>query len=688
MVAQATRNAFRASPLILTALLIAVTALATSQPEHISLDPGSTDNTPHWRVISADAASLRLEFTLGALGAEDISAGGETWQSLVIEGGTVQGDEGAPGLPTAGRLVAVPAGASVFGRVIGFETVSLPSTRLYPIQPGRDEAFAVDRDAYARAGWRRLDVPAAKTAAVAADPTAPVVLIGEPAIMAGQTVVPVTVSPLAYDAVSREGVAARTIEIELTFAGGATPASARPVAASFDTWLRGNASGYDALRAGKSATGAALPGTYALVRHGDAAITSRTAALEDWRRRQGYHVEIVDVDVVGNNTSSIKSALQTIYDDTSIPPLEFVTLVGDEDGTYGVDTWIETLSGYNGPGDHYYVTLDGGDILADAHVGRLSFSTLDELDTMVAKIVGYEQTPPMGDTSWYGSASLQGDPSASGITTVYVNRWLKGHLEALGWAHVDTTWSGNFAGAFTATVGQGRSLYGYRGYLGMSGIGTSTIHNLNNGGELPVAILPTCDTGTFTQGECRAEAWLRAPNGGGIAAVGTATQGTHTRYNNCYYHGIWNGLLYNADHRVGVAHSLGKIELYNNYQVAEPARVEIWSTWNSLMGDPATDPWLGVPVALSVDHPASLSTGATAVPVTVTSGGSPAAGLVVCVYRDGAFQVSALTDASGAAVLSVPSLAAGTMLVTVGGHGYLPYLGSLGVGAFDVFCGL
>ena len=62
----------------------------------------------------------------------------------------------------------------------------------------------------------------------------------------------------------------------------------------------------------------------------------------------------------------------------------------------------------------------------------------------------------------------------------------------------------------------------------------------------------------------------------------------------------------------------------------EPSTVEIWSMWNTLMGDPATDFWTGVPGDLVVEHPADLSTGAAAVPVTVTSDGAPVAGAVVC----------------------------------------------------------
>jgi hypothetical protein len=119
---------------------------------------------------------------------------------------------------------------------------------------------------------------------------------------------------------------------------------------------------------------------------------------------------------------------------------------------------------------------------------------------------------------------------------------------------------------------------------------------------------------------------MRAANGGGIAAVGTATTGTHTRYNNAFFMGAWDGLLHGADHRVGAGQTAGKVCLYTNYYVGEPDRAQIWAVWNSLMGDPATDMWIGVPQSLTVTAPAALALGAGTLDVTVQSGAAPVPG--------------------------------------------------------------
>ncbi len=86
---------------------------------------------------------------------------------------------------------------------------------------------------------------------------------------------------------------------------------------------------------------------------------------------------------------------------------------------------------------------------------------------------------------------------------------------------------------------------------------------------------------------------------------------------------------------------------------------------------------------MSVDHPAALPIGVGAVPITVTAGGEPVAGAVVAVYKDGEISVSATTDAAGRVTLALPSHSAGSLLVTVWGHGLMPYRGSLALGRDD-----
>ena len=172
------------------------------------------------------------------------------------------------------------------------------------------------------------------------------------------------------------------------------------------------------------------PGTWALVCR-TATVLAHLQPLLDWRRRQGYHVELDPPS--SRPAAGIKAAAAGPLRRPRPPPLEFVVLVGDSDGTYGVPTWYETLSGYNGEGDHYYTTLDGDDILADVHVGRLSFARLAHTrHASSPRSSPTRQLRPWTTPTGSAGPACMGDPSDSGITTVYVNQWLKGQLLALG----------------------------------------------------------------------------------------------------------------------------------------------------------------------------------------------------------------------------------------------------------------
>ncbi len=661
----------------------------------LELTSDFSDAGAHWTVLSSDHNSLRLELRLSSLRVRDIAAAGETWQELTIDRGGLAGREGAPGLPTVSRLVAVPADVLVSARITDFKVHHVEDLRLMPIQPTSTEQFRVDSAAYSQTDWQQFHPSSGLQTLKAFAPgdeesgATPVVYIGAPALIAGQAVLPLTVGPVSYDPVSRTAVVASRMEIELRFnseksgSGLLSPVGRRgSPGPAFQALLQDQITGFsNKIRNG---TQSAELGTWVVICR-DIMVESHLAPLIDWRARQGYHVEVI---TSSGSAESIKDELQDIYDDTSLPPLEFIVLAGDTESAYRVPTWHESLSGFNGEGDHYYTTLDGVDILADAHIGRLSFTSLSMLDTILNKITAYEQNPPMNNVSWFRSACLMGDPADSGITTIYVNQWLKGQLLANGYAQVDTIWSGNFATQMMTSVNNGVSALGYRGYWNMSGISPGHISVLGNGGRLPVAILPTCETGSFEgSSACHSEAWLRAPGGGAIAAVGTATGGTHTRYNNCFYQGIWDGLLNAGDPRIGSAHTLGKIELYNNYFLAEPESAEIWAVWNNIMGDGASQIWQGVPRILTVDHPGSLSIGSNAVEVLVESEGLPIADALVCLYRADEIQVTGRTNSSGLVLLPTPALTEGSIQVTVTGKGLLPYISGLQVGVVDVFCG-
>ncbi len=645
----------------LLALLLPVNPFAAAAPA----DPGSAA-VPVVRITARSGDGMRLSVSLPPLERDDVRIGAQTWQRLQLPGGAVGGRPGEPALPVYGRLVAVPEGMTVRADIVSAETSTLTGLRLVPVPERPDTAPVADPAAY---GKRLAD-------------SSPRLLVGEPARLRDLRVVPVTIVPVAYDPVTETATVARRLEIDLRFVpdgkGAGAPRPERPVPASFAT-LYDRVLGADLV----AKSPVIARGTYLVVCPDDASVVSALDPLLQWRREQGYHVVLATTSETGTTNTQIRSYIQDLYQSAD-PPLEFVTLVGDANGDVAIPTWNETLSGYGGEGDNQYVAIDGFDPLPDVHIGRLSVASAAELATVVDKIVGYETAPPTdADPGWFTRATLVGDPSESGITTIFVNQWVKTQLLAHGYAEIDTIWSGNFVSDMMTDYGKGGTLFTYRGWYGMSGLTSSYILNLGNGDKLGFAVIMTCDTGSFqSDGTCRSEAFLRATGGGGVASIGTATIGTHTRYNNCMFTGVIDGVYNSGDFRVGPALSSGKLAMYRNYNAAEPEHVEIWCTWNNLMGDPATEIWTARPGAFQVDHPSVLSIGANVVPVSVTdpATGLPIAGATVALYKSGEIEAAGITDADGSVRLPVSGYTAGDLHVTVTAHDRLPYRGTIGLG--------
>jgi hypothetical protein len=505
---------------------------------------------------------------------------------------------------------------------------------------------------------------------------APVVTLEPPITMLGLRVQPFTVDARLDDATL-------ATDLSLSFAFAGAPDLPTVVPESFDRIFGSLVLNWDGLR-DQVEVG---PGTYVVIMPSDPQVSTAVQPLLTWRKRQGYNVIAVTTAVTGAAAPQIKAYLQNLYD-TVQPPLEYVCLVGDANGAVPVATWYETLSGYGGEGDHYYTTLAGSDIVGDVHVGRLSVRTPAELSTVVSKILSYETNPPTAaDPAWFRRATLAGDPGASGITTVYCQQWVRAQLERVGYTECDTIYSDPFASRMFNYCNLGCTAFAYRGYWGVSGFNQGYIDALHNGGELPFAVLPTCGSGSFaSESHAYTEAFLRNPNGGAIGAIGTATTGTHTRFNNCFFSGVWEGIINSGDRHLGAAQTRGKLELYNNFNTNEANAVEIWSVWDNLMGDPATEMWQALPRTLTVAFPGQLPVGANAVPLLVQHLGVPVAGARVALTKGTEVRSTGYTGADGRVTLPLPGgLSAGALFVAVTGPDLMPYQGSLSLGTVDAF---
>ena len=396
--------------------------------------------------------------------------------------------------------------------------------------------------------------------------------------------------------------------------------------------------------------------------------------LVDWKHEKGFETHTASTAVTGNSNSSIKSYIQQAYNTWDNPP-EFVVLVGDAGGSFNIPTWTEGWSGYSGEGDHPYVHLDGGDYVSDAFVGRLTFGATSTLSNIVAKILNYEKNPSMADPTWFTRALLVGDQSNSGISTMMTNRNINEYMEHVGYQDNFQVYGGSFVSQMANGINAGVSYFNYRGYLGMSGWGDSNTSNLSNGAELPFVTILTCGTGNF-QGNSKAEKFLKVGTStvpkGGIGAVGTATSGTHTLYNNCVSVGIYHGIFSDQLYYAGAAVERGRLNLNTTYPLNPGNYVQVFSHWNNLMGDPSTELWTGVPQLLAVNMPDEIPENTQYLNLQVVDAIDMGVDDVwVSVTGPDVFETG-YTDEDGMVSLHLPEGLPGSLTVTVSKHNYKP----------------
>jgi hypothetical protein len=662
-------------------LLPVSTALAAADPAIADpaviqiLDGRDAGAAPAVRVLDESHDGVLLEFELPAIQDQALPIDGKTYHVLAIEGGDVEGAPGAPMLPTFSRLIQIPDEAGVTVDVTVVETRELQGYRPMPMQPDGALAFTIDAAAYARTGYGDSNP----------------VWVGEPAMARNLRVVPITFSPLRYDP-SRESIeVAARIQVRVNYGGIDLRNTPRRqddrITPSFDKLYRSLVVNY----AGPRDDQVVALGAYVIICPNNSSVVAALQPLVEWRTRRGFEVHLATTAETGSTKESIKAWLQTAYDTWPNPP-EYIALVGDTGGTITMPYWTESYSGQGGETDHPYVQLAGSDMLADAHIGRISVDSVNTLTLYVNKIVGYESTPYMADTAWYKRGCLMGDASHSGYTCIQIMQWLKERMIDYGYTDIDTVFSSPFISQFTSYLNLGDTAFSYRGYWGMSGIETGHITALTNGWKMPYAVNCTCDTGSFANGTSRTEAWIRAgtppstPNGG-IASVGTATLGTDTRHNNCMVHGIWRGVFWEDLFRFGESLTRGKYELYINYARMDATEMATFTCWNNLMGDPAGEMWTDIPQAITVTHPTAIALGTNTVTVGVTEGGGACPGAYVCLWKGTETFVGGYTDSNGQVELPVNAATAGSMKLTVTKHDCQPHLDTISVDQQTRFAG-
>lgn len=429
-----------------------------------------------------------------------------------------------------------------------------------------------------------------------------------------------------------------------------------------------------------------------LIIHGnnsDQVFLTKLAEFVAWKRQKGFEVSTVSTSQTGGSSNTaIKTYIQNQYNNAATRP-DYIVLLGDTSGSYTVPTFTENFSSYGGEGDYPYTQLAGSDYLGDVFIGRISAENISQLDVLFNKIYAVEKNINLSGNSaaWLNRMLLVGDPTSSGISTQYINKFIKemALLKNPQYTFIEQ-YSSGFAAAMNTGINTGVGIFNYRGYINMSGWSPSS--SLVNGTMLPHATILTCATGNFAGGTGTTEALMRlgtsASPAGSVTAIGMATSGTHTMFNNCLVAGIYDGIFTYGMRTMGEALLNGKLYIKQVYGATLDTQANYFAHWCNLMGDPTVEVFIGIPQQFTVVAPVSLAMGTGLIDVSALDNlGLPVEGACVTAYSSSLQAVvgKAYTDAEGNATLVISGGLTGDVLLTVSKHGFKPLQQTVGVDA-------
>ena len=305
-----------------------------------------------------------------------------------------------------------------------------------------------------------------------------------------------------------------------------------------------------------------------------------------------------------------------------------------------------------------------------------------------AKIMGYERSPYMVDTTWYRRAYLLAGVADQIASNWTLMQWAAQQFRSwTGVTNPDPHWvyGGVIPSDVISEFNTGISFFLWRGsWLGQ--MGSDLAGQTSPGWRLPICLCVTCGANNYNTELGVAESYLVAGTvnnpRGEVAAVGTSTYGTHAPQNITFTGGVVFAIANQAVEHLGDAVAAGKLWLGLTYGWTDVYQgAPDFSRWNNLMGDPGLSMWTDVPVVLSAVHPAALSVGARSVAVAVTRGveNTPVADALVVLWKRGpdSTWVRGRTDTAGQVLLPVNVRAIGDMFLTITKRNHKPYLATL-----------
>ncbi len=532
-----------------------------------------------FKVISENETEVIIEFALPEYQIEKLKTDKATYNIITTNTQAYTTEVGMPYLPIFGTGIAVPRVGKVSWKIIDSDYTEFSTGNIFPSQK---EGFVYDNITLEENEYNGF-FPANTTTS------------GDNFILRDYRVKPLQIKPFQYDKSNKKLRIFNKITLKISTdkheEGYNELYSTSEQSSAFDKVYQATILNYHR-------DDNFTPNTNILFIHrdnGDPIFQLKLDQYIKYKKQKGFNVLSVSTSDIGSTTASgIKNYIQNLYNGDTFK-LDYVVLVGDVTGSFGIPTFNEYYA-ENAEGDYPYTHLAGNDLVGDIFIGRMSINNSSDLSRYVGKIKSYERISNPVNDPYLDNMLLVADTDPSGESTVNHCKFVKQISQRV---NPDNNYYELYANEpnaneMNSAINDGVGFFIYRGIYGMSGWnagnGQSNNHKLNH------ACMITCGTGDFaanaTTEDFVNQGSETSPKGG-ITAIGMATTSTHTSYNNSLSGGIFHGIYNIGQRTMGQALLTGKITNYIIYSESAMSDVKKFTHWCNLIGDPTVDVYVG-----------------------------------------------------------------------------------------------
>ncbi len=359
----------------------------------------STVATTAATVMSEDVNGMTVRVQLPELRFVPETAGGQQWTRLALPDTDTPGAPGTPGIPVSSSMLGIPDGATYTVEAKATSSYTLDGVNVYPVQDDPvdqspaaiepkpnftsgefvNDKFDLTPGAYKQKGLVPAAPASGKSLGQSRDLT-----IGTLELPAAQ-----------YDAAADKLKVLQTVDVKVKFTGGKGFTGA--IGSPWETAQNRLAGSLlNKLTVGKFRE---PPLVFQPCGEEMLVITNPTTrpsanTFATAKRAQGYLTRVVETGAapnIGTTTAQIQTFIRSHLNSANCIRPSYITIIGD-------DELVPTdLTGPSAiPSDNPYSTKNNDDELPDVAVGRIIGNNAAQIDTAIAKIIGYENTPPAG----------------------------------------------------------------------------------------------------------------------------------------------------------------------------------------------------------------------------------------------------------------------------------------------------